>query len=160
MPSLSVRVDTATLARVHKRLATLLQQATNLEPVMREAAQYMLNSTVNRIKRTRTAPDGERWAALSDITAQLKGHDRPLFQSGGLLGGIRIADISSDGFMITSDAPHSSYMQRGVKKMRGAFKSKRPSPQVPARPFMGFSDENVRRIGKMLRDHIKKGGGE
>jgi len=159
MPSLSVRLDQAAFAKLNKRLHEVLQHSLNLEPVMQQAALYMKNSTVNRIERTKKSPAGERWEALSDVTIQLKGHAQPLFASGELSRGIDIQDVSNDGFMIISSAPHSSYMQKGVKKVKGAFKSKRPSPQVPARPFMGFSDENVRRISKMLRDHITKGGG-
>ena len=159
MPSLSVRLDQAALSKLNRRLNDLLHNSLNLEPVMQEAALYMKNSTVNRIERSKTGPDGERWAALSDVTAQLKGHSQPLFASGEMSRGIDIQDVSNDGFMIISSAPHSSYMQRGVKKVRGAFKSKRPSPQIPARKFMGFSDENVRRISKMIRNHITKGGG-
>ena len=160
MPSLSVRLDTEALGRLNRRLSQLLKDAVDLEPVMQQAAQYMKNSTVNRILRTKTAPDGERWEALSDVTAELKGHDQPLFHSGEMSRGIDIADVSDDGFMIVADAPYASYMQRGVNQVRGAFRSKRPSPQIPARPFMGYSDENVRRISKMIRDHIARGGGQ
>ncbi|MEH2517482.1 phage gpG-like protein [Bradyrhizobium sp. AZCC 1610] len=158
MPSLSVRLDQQTLSRLNRRLAELLRDATDLEPVMQQAAQYMKNSTVNRIVRTKTSPGGERWAALSDVTAELKGHDQPLFHSGEMSRGINIADVSDDGFMIVADAPYASYMQRGVSKVKGAFRSKRPSPQIPARPFMGYSEENIRRISKMIRAHIFNGG--
>jgi phage virion morphogenesis protein len=157
MPSLSVRLDAEDLARLNRRLAKLLQDTVNLAPVWEQAAEYMKRSTQNRF-RTRKGPDGEYWEALSDVTIALKGHDRPLFQSGELLGSINVSEASNDGFMITADAPYASYMQRGVKQVRGAFKSRRPQPQIPARPFMGFSDENVRRITKMLRDHLNGGG--
>jgi phage virion morphogenesis protein len=159
MPSLSVRLESADLARLNSRISKLLHDTLNLEPVWAEAAEYMKNSTANRILRTKMSPEGERWEALSDVTIALKGHDRPLFQSGELAGGINILDVSNDGFMITADAPYASYMQKGVKKVKGAFKSKRPQPQIPARPFMGFSDENVRRISKMVRDYLANGGG-
>jgi phage virion morphogenesis protein len=158
MPSLSVRLDADDLARLNRRLSKLLHDTLNLEPVWREAAEYMKMSTQNRILRTKTAPDGERWAALSDVTIELKGHDSQLFQSGEMAGSVDVLDVSNDGFMITTDAPYASYMHKGVSRVKGAFKSKRPAPQIPARPFMGFSDENVRRISKMVRDYLANGG--
>src|SRR5215216_1835864 len=99
MASLSVRLDQAALARLNRRLSGLLHDSINLEPVMQQAAQYMKNSTVNRIQRSKTSPSGERWAALSEVTAELKGHDQPLFHSGEMSRGIDIADVSNDGFM-------------------------------------------------------------
>jgi phage gpG-like protein len=126
--------------------------------VITPSSKHMKNSTVNRIARSKTSPSGERWEALSEITIALKGHDQPLFQSGEMMRGIDIGDVSNDGFMITSAAPHSSWMQKGVRKKRGTKKNPRGQPGIPARPFMGFSNENVRRISKMLHDHIKKGG--
>lgn len=155
MPSLSVQIDREALTRLNSRLTELLNRSINLEPVMRQAAEYMKNSTVNRVARTKTSPSGERWAALSEITVRIKGHDQPLFQSGSMMHGIRVGYASSDGFMIASDAPHSSWMQRGVK--RGG---KRRKQRIPARPFMGFSEENVRRISKMVREYIARGVAE
>jgi phage virion morphogenesis protein len=157
MPSLSVRLDADDLARLNRRLSKLLHDTLDLEPVWREAAEYMKQSTQNRILRTKTAPDGERWAALSDVTIELKGHDSQLFESGEMAGSVDVLDVSNDGFMITTDAPYASYMHKGVKRVKGAFRSKRPAPQIPARPFMGFSDENVRRISKMVRDYLANG---
>jgi phage virion morphogenesis protein len=158
MPSLSVQLDAGDLARLNRRLSKLLHGSLNLEPVWQQAAEYMKQSTKNRILRTKTAPDGERWAALSDVTIEMKGHDAPLFQSGEMAGSVDILEVSNDGFMINTDAPYASYMHNGVQQVKGAFRSKRPAPQIPARPFMGFSDENVRRISKMVRDYLANGG--
>jgi phage gpG-like protein len=154
MPSIAVRLIADDLAKLNKRIAKLLHDAVDLEPVMAEAAQYMRRSTVNRILRTRASPEGERWQALSDVTIALKGHDRPLFESGELVAGIYVQEVTPEGFVLAADSDHASYMQKGVAVVKGAFKSKRPMPQIPARPFMGFSDENVRRISKMIRDHL------
>lgn len=159
MPSLSVAIDLSDIARLNKRLGKLLHDTLHLEPVMAKAAQYMKRSTANRILRTKTSPQGDRWEALSDVTIQLKGHSQPLFETGELSRSVNIRQVSNDGFMITADAPYASYMQKGVNKVRGSFKSNRPSPQVPARPFMGFSEENVSRISKMIRDHLANGVG-
>src|ERR1700731_2859280 len=119
MPSIAVRLVADDLAKLNKRIKKLLHDALDLEPVMEEAAQYMKRSTVNRILRTKTSPEGERWQALSDVTIALKGHDRPLFESGELAGSINVEEVTSDGFVIAADADHASYMQNGGAGVKG-----------------------------------------
>jgi phage gpG-like protein len=154
MATVSVRMTTSGLAETNKRLAKLLNNAEHMEKAWQEAADYMVRSTKNRINRTKTGPEGDKWAALSAVTTQLKGHDWPLYATGALVSGITVGQVSNDGFQVISNAPYSSYMQAGVKKLRGKFRSKRPAPQVPPRPFMGFSKENNRRISKIIWQHL------
>lgn len=149
--SLSFELDTSLITR---RLARLLERSGHLEPAWQDAAEYMKNSTVNRILRTKKSPEGERWAALSEVTIELKGHDKPLFETGELSNSIGIGDVSNDGFEIFSASDYASYMQEGVQTLRGAFRSKKPAPQVPPRPFMGFSDENMKRISQILHNYL------
>jgi phage virion morphogenesis protein len=153
MSGLALRIDEHDLRRLHKRIADLLHDTLHLEPVYEEAAEYMKRSTVNRILRTKTSPDGERWEALRDVTVNLKGHDRILFETGGLANSIQVEDIAHDGFVITSTADYASYMQEGIKRTKGMIKNK----TVPPRPFMGFSEENTRRIAIMIRDYLAHG---
>jgi phage gpG-like protein len=161
MADLQVKIDARDIRKLNKRIADLLHDTLHLEPVFAEAAEYMKRSTVNRVLRSKTGPDGERWAALRDVTIKLKnGNDSILFQSGELSRGIQIEDVSHDGFVLSSTAlnkegePYSSYVQDGVKRTRGMIRGK----TIPPRPFMGFSDENKRRISKMIRDYLAHGG--
>jgi phage virion morphogenesis protein len=154
MSGMAMRIEADDLRRLDKRISDLLHDVLNLEPAMAEAAQYMVRSTQNRILRTKTSPDGERWEALRDVTVNLKGHDRILFETGELSKSIRVDEVTHHGFMITSTAKHASYMQEGIKRTRGMIKNK----TVPARPFMGFSDENKSRIAKIIRDYLAHGG--
>jgi len=154
MSGLKLNVDKDDLARLNKRLADLLHDALHLEPVFEEAAEYMKRSTVNRILRSKTSPDGERWEALRDVTVNLKGHDRILFQEGGLAAGIQVEDVSNDGFVLGSAAKYSSVHQEGFYPTIGMI----PGKRIPARPFMGFSEENKRRIAIMIRDYLAHGG--
>ncbi|GAA0005343.1 hypothetical protein BDS110ZK4_27240 [Bradyrhizobium diazoefficiens] len=154
MPSFSVRMNAESLAQLNKRITKLLQDAEHMEPVWQQAAEYMVRSTQNRINKTQTSPSGERWAGLAALTIKLKGTDWPLYATGKLVGGIHTGEIDNHGFQVVSDAPYSSYVQDGVKNSRGKYK-KKTTPHSPARPFMGFSAENARRISKMIRDHLK-----
>ncbi|MGX9944870.1 phage virion morphogenesis protein [Bradyrhizobium denitrificans] len=154
MSGLQIKVDETNIHTLHKRIAELLHDVLHLEPVYAEAAEYMKRSTVNRILRSKTSPDGERWEALRDVTVNLKGHDRILFETGDLANSIQVGDVSHDGFVLTASAKHASYMQDGIRRTRGMIKNK----TVPPRPFMGFSDENKRRIARMIRDYLAHGG--
>lgn len=163
MPSLSVRIDSEDIGRLNRRVGALLQAVSHLEPIMAQGAEYMKNSTVNRILRTKMSPQGERWAALSDVTVRIKGHDSPLFHTGELAGSVNVKQADDHGFMISADAPYASYMQNGVKaktKSKSRSRSKAVKMRTPARPFMGFSNENVRRITRMIKDYISNGGGQ
>ena len=139
MADLALRIDEHDLRRLNKRISDLLHDVLHLEPVIEEAAEYMKRSTVNRILRTKTSPDGERWEALRDVTVNLKGHDRILFQTGELANGIQIEDLSDHGFNLASTAlnsegeSYSSYLQEGVTRTRGMIRGKK----IPPRQFMG-----------------------
>ncbi len=154
MAGVGLRVDTRELRKLTDRLNRMLHQAESLRPAMEEIGEYMQRSTQNRILRQKRSPSGDPWAELSELTIELKGHDRPLYQSGELAESIEVKNVNDRGVTIKANAPHASYMQGGVRKVKGKYKSKRPSPQIPALPFMGFSEENLKRIAKILREHV------
>lgn len=147
MPSVRINIDTRLFSA---RLNEMLRSIGSMEEVWQDAAQYMVNSTRNRILRQKVSPSGEAWAPLSEVTIELKGHDRALFHTGELARSIEVTSSGPDGFTVAAQAEHASYMQNGVKRTGGFI----PNKRVPARPFMGFSEANKRRISRMLRDHI------
>lgn len=120
---------------------------------MREASQYMVHSTQTRITRDHRSPSGVDWAPLSDLTIMLKGHDRPLFQTGFLSRSIHTSKATDKGFVVKTDAPYAGWMQKGVKRTSGRYRG-----TIPPRPFAGFSQTNIRRLSQMLRRHILETG--
>lgn len=153
---LQVNIDTGDLRKLNKRMSVLLQDALHLEEVYAQAAEYMKRATVNRIVRSKTGPDGERWEALREVTIKLReDHGSSiLFESGELSRSIQVDDVSHDGFVLGANAKYAATMQNGYGPTTGMIKGK----QIPPRPFMGFSDENKRRISKMIRDYLAHGG--
>jgi phage gpG-like protein len=138
------------LRSLNKRLEGLVKRAGNLTPFFDDASAYMVNVIQNRIYRTKKGPDGERWAPLAQSTIDIKGHSTILYQSGNLGRSIHVDSQDKSGFIIASDVPYGYYMQKGVKKTGGMIKGK----TVPARPFMGISERNIKVISKMLKDHV------
>jgi phage virion morphogenesis protein len=138
------------LRSLSKRLEGLVKRAGNLTPFFDDASAYMVNVIQHRIYRSKKSPDGADWAPLADSTVDIKGHDTILYETGNLGRSIHVDAQDRSGFIIASDAPYAYYMQNGVKRTGGMIKGKR----VPARPFMGISERNVKVISKMLKDHV------
>ena len=153
MPNISVRFN---LDILNDRLNSLARAAENLQPFMQEGSDYMVRSTQNRILRQKKSPDGIRWDANSAATIGIKGFNSPLFQSGDIARGIKAQRVTRWGFAIVSTAKsedgfdYGSAMQKGIKRTKGFIKNKR----VPARPFLGFSQENIRVLSRMLKQHL------
>ncbi|TXM68196.1 phage virion morphogenesis protein [Methylobacterium sp. WL120] len=138
------------LRRLSKRLEGLISKAKNLSPFFDDSAAYMVNVVQNRIYRTKRGPDGQKWPKLSQTTIDIKGSSGILYQTGELGRSVHVDSQDRSGFIIVADAPYAGYMQNGVKKTGGFIKNK----VVPARPFMGISERNIKVISKMLKDHM------
>jgi phage gpG-like protein len=157
---LKVRIDTRALQKFSNKIGELAKRLNDYEPFVDDAAAYMVNVTRNRILRSKRGPDGEAWAPLSELTKDLKGSSTILFDSGELARSI-FDQKTRRGFEIVAGADYAPYMHYGVRpeKHGGSLLNKegrrvQPRGGIPARPFMGLSPENVRRITKMLRGHI------
>lgn len=145
------------LRKLNAYLEGLLKRAKNPGPVMKDMGQYMVRSTKNRLDSTKTSPSGEEWKPLSEVTKKIRAHkgatygdDDTLRQYGELRQGIYLESSSDYGFTVGSSADHSDYMQSGVARTGGRISGK----SIPARPFMGFSDTNLKRMAHMLNKYI------
>lgn len=153
--------------KVYNRLDEIQGRAENLRPAVNAVADYMVRSIKNRFK-TKRAPDGKMWPANTETTIYLKkGRGSILIDSGNLKNSIRKTRMTSKGMAIVADATeprhgrsYASYMQRGVKRTSGKI----PGKRIPPRPYMGYSKENVRRIGQIFKDYLDRaradGGGQ
>lgn len=149
---LKITVEPRGFDRAAQRLNALANRLDDLEPAMAEIGRYMVRSTQNRILSSKTGPDGKRWARISKLTESLKGDDQIMFQSGELYRSIRATQASRDYVNIRSEAPYAPYLQRGVKRVRGRYRS---TTGIPERPFLGISEENKRRIAKIISGYLR-----
>jgi len=159
--SIHLRISADDLKKASRKLRQLLHKVQDLDAYMEDAAQYMLQSTRHRFD-TKRAPGGERWPGLSEITKELKLSDEPLIDTGRLFESIQISKVDRDGFTIGSNVEYAAYMQYGVAP--GKAKGSYPHPfepgvrgrptEIPARPFLGFTDYNLRRIRELLVEHM------
>lgn len=155
---LAIRVTKSHLSKIDAKLKQLTERLNNPEPILNDIANYMVRVTQNRITTTKTGPDGRKWAPNSELTQYLKGRNSPLYASGSLASSIRVLRKDRFGFSVGTKEKSGAPNQYGIQVMKGKYKSKSERrPQVPARPFLGFSDSNKVKIAKMMREYIKSG---
>ena len=142
----------------------LLQAGRDLTPAMRAVGEHLLNTTRERF-RDEEAPDGTPWAELSAVTLKRKRRnvDKILTERGYLSGTIAYR-IGGDFVEIGSSRVYASTHQFGAAK--GEFGGVRtslpgrsfftpiPWGDIPARPFLGVSDEDRDAISDAIYDYI------
>jgi phage virion morphogenesis protein len=153
-----IRVSKKSLSDLDKKLKKLIERIDNPRPILNDIANYMVRVTQNRITTSKRGPDGTRWADNSELTQYLKGKNSPNYASGELASSISVIRRDRYGFSVGTKLAYGAYVQEGQRVMKGKYKSKtKPAPQIPARPFMGFSDQNKVKIAKMMREYIRTG---
>jgi phage virion morphogenesis protein len=114
--------------------------------ILTDIARYEEEQTRKRIKTTKISADGVPWAPWSAAT--LKARTRRgtlagglLYETGNLWRSIR-SFVLNTSIRITANAPYAKYLQNGTLRM-------------PARPFLGWSRESIRKIKTMIARGIK-----
>ena len=155
--------DTQALLRKMRSVAEIDRR--NLNAALAEAVR---ESTLERFKQGK-APDGQKWK--TSIRAAREG-GRTLVKTAQLRNSIRTkADAS--GFAVGTNVKHAATHQFGEpgrtiraknkKALRfqvgGRWISKKQvRVTIPARPFLGLSDEDMREIKETVEDFIGKDG--
>lgn len=157
-----LKVDTSGFAKLEAGLDEMLARLRDRKTLMQRIGNYMVSSTRSRITREKTSPDGVPWAPLTKLTEELKAKDGAhpqdiLFHWGTLSKSIYVSSITNDRVYVTADTKrggasknYAPYMQRGVRKTGGKYKNK----QIPARPFLGISETNKKRIMQMVKAYV------
>lgn len=133
-------------------------------------AEAVRGSTVERF-RTEKGPDGKKWT--KSIRAEQEG-GVTLVQSAGLKNSIKsVADAS--GFAVGTNKIYASTQQLGAKNRRITIRAKTSKGlvfqvdgrwirkkqvtvriNIPARPFLGLSDEDMEEIKGTLEDCFRE----
>ena len=131
------------------------------EKIMKEIAADMEDKVQLRFRRTKE-PDGKKWKPLSQVTvARRRGKSRkPLNDNGKLKGSINSKYTKRYAVVGTNYKPAPTH-QFGAKK--GEYKKYRtkknrklknvPWGDIPARPFLGFSNRQAKSYLKKIVDY-------
>jgi len=152
-------------------LNDLAGRVSNLRPAMAEIGERLTETTQDRFN-TSTGPDGQRWAPNSQATildylggksgsyqkksgklsAKGAGHamnKRPLVDSGLLRDNIHWQQIDN-GVSIGTDRFADDWDEGAAVHQFGSKNGK-----IPARPFLGISDEDERTILDIVGEYLK-----
>ncbi|MEZ5571183.1 MAG: phage virion morphogenesis protein [Halioglobus sp.] len=145
--SLKVEWNSEDLKKVNKVFADLLAQTDNLEPLMRDIGEYLLPAHKDRIAQGIT-PDGVAFEPLSPdyVSSERKrksrGADKILILDDFLRGDLAY-QVDGNGLQLGTNVVYGATHQFG-----------RTKGNIPARPFLGFSDADIDEIEAIAQDYL------
>lgn len=136
----------------------------NMEPAFRDIGEQLVESHKRRFQEG-VAPDGSAWAPKSEATIERYrraghgGRTRPLIGPSGRLSSEIAYYANAAGAEVGSSLIYSAVMQEGAG--RGAFGADargRPIPwgDIPARVWLGLSDQDERDILDIVDEHLER----
>ena len=133
----------------------LLAGGADLSPLLRDIGERLQTTTKDRFDDAK-APDGTPWAPLSEVTKARKNKNKILIQDRYLRDLINY-QISGNTLLVGSSRIYASTHQFGAEK--GSFgRTKRGAPipwgDIPARPFLGLSDDDRKDVLEIVSDYI------
>lgn len=159
-------------------LERLMMTMSDLSPIMADIGEYMVQSTRGRIANGVT-PDGQRFAPKSPATIQSyltggfpKGASAgPLIRTGDMMGMQLHHDSGPDFMELSSSALQAAVMHFGAAKgslgaysgtdKRGrAYSGVAPWGDIPARPFLGISEDDRSNILMLIGDAMTQAWGK
>lgn len=158
---ITLQIDDAEIFAALDRVA---RAVTDMRPVMQDIGEEMVVATRNRFGAG-TAPDGTPWAPKSPTTIaayERRGDPidlRPLFGPTRRLSSEIASYASETSVEWGSNLIYSAVMQLGAAK--GAFgRTSRGGPipwgPIPARPFLGVSDDDRNAILSAIEDWLTR----
>ncbi len=149
--------------QLRRLLNRLVKRGDDLSPAM-DAISGVLADVVEESFDKEQAPDGTAWAKLSSVTIARRqksgrGTGKILQQTGRLAQSI-VAAHGSDFAQAGTNVIYAATHQFGAKKGQfGTTKRGAPIPwgDIPARSFLGLSDEGRDEIIEILTAHLTPG---
>ncbi|MCW1934113.1 phage virion morphogenesis protein [Pararhodobacter zhoushanensis] len=148
-------------------LDRVARAVTDLQPVLQDIGETMVETTRERFM-TGVSPDGVAWAPKSEATLARyrrlpgKTDTRPLWGPSGDLHTLFAAQASATEVSWGTNVIYSAVMQFGATKGEfGENAAGYPIPwgDIPARPFLGVSDEDRNSIISALNDWLMQAWG-
>lgn len=104
-----------------------------------------LGSTHERLRETKAAPDGTPWAAWSEDYAQTRHGGHSLLMNEGDLDDSITEFVSGDLAGVGSNLVYAAIQQFGGEAV---------DMDIPARPYLGLTDEDAREIEGAVIDYM------
>lgn len=154
---ITLTLDDAALVR---QLGDLIGALTNPEPALRSIGEKLQRTTQERFDPgQKRAPDGTPWARNSPVTIARKGRDNPLYERGNLQNTVDYQVLGTRGVEVGTNLVYGAAHQFGmVKGYAGRTRRGAPIPwgNIPARPFLGLSDQDADDAVRVLRSYLAR----
>jgi phage virion morphogenesis protein len=138
--SITVDVDDREVMAMLNRLA---HAAGDLKPAFHDIGEYLKISHRERFDR-QESPDGQSWAPLDPkYQARKKKNADKILVLEGLLRDLLAYNVKADELEFGTNLVYGATHQFG-----------RPEAGIPARPFLGFSDDDRAEILEILTVHL------
>lgn len=142
MTQIIIRAD-GELPHLQTNIEQLRQKLTDLTPLMEDIGVILSRSSEERFT-TKQSPNGNYWANLMPSTIARKGNNNILINKGHLSDIIYQADKYS--VSVGTTEVYGVFHQFGAKKRNGK--------EMPARPFLGISDDDERDIFDKINQYL------
>lgn len=146
---------------VNQALDRLFKSAQKPRPVLEQIGDILVDSTKRRFSNS-VGPDGQRWAPNTQTTilrylgvykGSFSSSKRPLIGETGSLSSQISYEIDGSGTLfVGSTMIYAATQQFGAKKRQ--FQGKAPWGDIPARPFLGLSDQDRNNILDTISDYL------
>lgn len=134
------------------RLTELAEKGQHLGPLFNDIGEMLLYSHKQRNAQG-IAPDGTPWAELSETTQGLKPrHQTTPLRLNDILLTQLLYQADDDSIDFGSNMVYAAMQQFGGKT---SPKSMIPNKLIPARPFIGLSDEDEQAILEMVAEYFE-----
>jgi phage virion morphogenesis protein len=157
MAGITLTIDDAA---VRQHLGQLIRALTDPRPALREIGEDLVRTTQERFQPgQKRAPDNTRWARNSDVTIARKGRNNPLYQEGDLQRLIRYQLLGANVLEVGTNRKYAAVQQFGQPKgASGRTRRGAPIPwgDIPARPFIGLSDQDAGDAVRVLRSYLAR----
>ena len=133
---------------VSRKLEALIRKLKNPKDMMQEVSDVIVEDIKNRIIKTKTDPEGNKWLPWAPSTQEARVKDGTaalglLYRNGDLARSITGTVKGSKAIEIGSNLEYAKYLQEGTSKM-------------PARPFIGISKRAQTGINQVIRQYLEK----
>ena len=124
----------------------LERRGANTRTAMASIGEYMLRRTDERFSAEED-PEGNPWQPLSPATLKKKKHTKILTESSNLRSRI-VYDADVDSVALGTNVIYGAIHQLGGKAGKGH------KVTIPARPYLGVNDEDLKEFIEILADHL------
>lgn len=146
-------------------LSLIRQIVTEPQPILESIGETLLNRNRDR-HRKQVDPDGMPWHPLSALTLTAKKGNRILYEHGDMLGSLH-PSVNGNVLTLTFGNEKAKWHHKGTEpytirpkkgkalKFAGMYRKKVDHPGLPARPLLGFPEDDADAVKHLVQDHIE-----